>query len=91
MTSGAAGSIPNPIAGKLLVTIIIQRISTGLSGKIESPVVSLKTSPTNNTRAWETFSASKCYSQKVKTSSILQPKHAHQHKSLRIVECTTSR
>jgi hypothetical protein len=37
MISGAAISMPRPIAGKPDVTMMIQRISTGASGKTEMP------------------------------------------------------
>ena len=37
MISGAAISIPRPIAGNPEVTIMIQRISTGARGKTEMP------------------------------------------------------
>ena len=51
MISGAAISIPRPMAGNPDVTMMIHRISTGASGKTEIPLESLKTSPIKSVHA----------------------------------------
>jgi hypothetical protein len=51
MISGAAISIPKPIAGKPDVTMIIHKISTGARGKTEMPLESLKTNPISRVHA----------------------------------------
>lgn len=51
MISGAAISMPSPIAGNPDVTIIIQRISTGARGKTEMPLESLNAKPMRSVQA----------------------------------------
>jgi len=51
MMSGAAISMPRPMAGKPDVTIMIHKISTGARGKTEMPLESLKTKPMSNVPA----------------------------------------
>jgi len=51
MMSGAAISIPRPMAGKPEVTMMIQRISTGASGKTEMPSRSLNARPMSRVHA----------------------------------------
>ena len=59
MISGAAISIPKPIAGKPDVTMIIHKISTGERGKTEMPLESLNTKPMSRVHACAIFSANK--------------------------------
>lgn len=68
MTSSDAGSQPSPISGKLLVIMIIHRISTGASGKTESPVLSLKARPIRRVHACAIFSANRCKTNCVQVS-----------------------
>lgn len=51
MMSGAAISIPRPIAGKPEVIIMIHKISTGARGKTEIPLESLNTRPMSRVHA----------------------------------------
>ena len=59
MISGAAISIPNPIAGKPDVIMMIQRISTGARGNTEMPLESLNARPISRVHACAMFSANK--------------------------------
>ena len=51
MISGAAISMPRPIAGKPDVIMMIHRISTGARGNTEIPLESLNTSPMSRVHA----------------------------------------
>lgn len=55
MISGAAISIPKPMAGNPDVTMMIHKISTGASGKTEMPLESLKTRPIRSVLACAMF------------------------------------
>lgn len=51
MISGAAISMPRPIAGNPEVTIMIHKISTGARGKTEMPLASLNARPIRSVHA----------------------------------------
>ena len=68
MISGAAISMPKPMAGNPDVTMMIQRISTGASGKTEMPDLSLNTRPMRRVHACAIFSAKSCKMNYIKSS-----------------------
>lgn len=59
MISGAAISMPRPIAGNPEVIMIIHKISTGARGKTEMPLASLNTKPMSKVHACAIFSANR--------------------------------
>ena len=69
----AAVHPPRPMAGKPLVIMMIQRISTGARGKTERSLTSLKARPTRRVMAWVMFSARRCSTNFLMLSNMRRP------------------